>query len=230
MALEKRSEQILNAVIEGFVKTGIPISSAWLCQNFDFGIKSAMIRHELEDLTELGYLDQPYYSSGRIPSDKGYEFFVEQILDQDEEAFLDKEIAKLFNEREWPEFLDIFTNRLGILGVVELDAENRVYKTGLEKLVSQINLENQNILKTIIHDFECLEENLKILNENFTENEPIQIFIGKKSPITESPELSVIMQKCNQQDEEILLLAIGPKRMNYKKVVKTLKGIQKIND
>ena len=38
------------------------------------------------------------------------------------------------------------------------------------------------------------------------------------------------MQKCNQQDEEILLLAIGPKRMNYKKVVKTLKGIQKIND
>ena len=61
------------------------------------------------------------------------------------------------------------------------------------------------------------------------ETEPkssIQIFIGKKSPITDSPELAIVAEWCGNQDGEILLLAIGPKRMNYKKVVKIIKGIK----
>ncbi len=229
MVLEKRSEEILNAVIENFIKTGVPVSSGLLYKRYSFGIKPAMIRHELERLTDVGYLNQPYYSSGRIPSDKGYEFFADQILNQELGVTLDNEIANCFAKKEWIKFLHLFSDRLGILGVLEPLEEDRVYKSGLENLISQISIENQNIVQLIIRDFEELDERMTYLKKEIEPESSLQIFIGKKSPITDSPELSIVANWFRNQDEEILLLAIGPKRMNYKKVVKIIRGIKEIN-
>ena len=73
--LTERGEQILQAVIQGFIDTKEPVSSGWLYNKYDFGIKPAMIRLELDALTQGGYLEQPYHSAGRVPSDAGYEAF-----------------------------------------------------------------------------------------------------------------------------------------------------------
>ena len=84
--LTERGEQILQAVIQGFIDTKEPISSGWLYDQYDFGIKPAMIRLELDALENDGYLEQPHHSAGRVPTDEGYELFVRHILAAQEAA------------------------------------------------------------------------------------------------------------------------------------------------
>ena len=78
--MNERTAQILEAAIQGFINTGEPVSSGWLFDHYDFGIKPAMIRLELDKLEDDGYLEQPHHSAGRVPTDVGYEFFAKQLL------------------------------------------------------------------------------------------------------------------------------------------------------
>lgn len=227
--MNSRSRNILTAVIESFIKTGSPISSGWLYEKYNFGIKPAMIRHELENLTGEGYLEQPYHSAGRVPSDRAYEVFVNQILETDSEPDPSDIFVNALRHSNWPEFLTNFSSQLGILGALEDGSEERIYKTGLENLLDRMNWENTESIKSIVRDFEELDQKIEGLKKKMTE-ETTQVFIGRKSPVTESEDLAVIAQNCFCDGENFFLLAIGPKRMNYKKVVKTFKDLENINE
>ena len=80
--LTKRQQKILNAVIKEYVETGEPVSSQLLEKKHDFGIGSAMIRIEMQKLTDKGYLLQPHTSAGRMPTDKSYRFLVDNLLNR----------------------------------------------------------------------------------------------------------------------------------------------------
>jgi heat-inducible transcriptional repressor len=80
MELDARKQKILGAVIRDYVETVKPIGSEDLAARHDLGVKSATIRNELADLAELGYLKQPHTSAGRIPSDRGYRFYVDNLM------------------------------------------------------------------------------------------------------------------------------------------------------
>ena len=227
--MEKRTENILNAVIESFIKNGTPVSSGSLYEKFDFGIRPAMIRHELENLTDIGYLEQPYHSAGRVPSDNAYEFFVNKILSDETETLIDNEFQKCLHDQEWFSFVDLFSNHLSLLSAIEPEVGERVYKTGLETLIDNLSWDSQKEIKGIIRDFEELDKKIERFNSKMIPEDSIQVFIGKKSPFTVSDELSVVAKKCNVNGRNLLLLAIGPKRMNYKKVVKTFKSIKETN-
>ena len=79
MMLKERTLDILEASVRDFIETGNPVTSERLYRKYDFGIKPAMIRWELHDLAKQNYLCQNHPSGGRIPSDKAYKFFVEEI-------------------------------------------------------------------------------------------------------------------------------------------------------
>jgi heat-inducible transcriptional repressor len=81
MELDARKQKILGAVIRDYVETVKPIGSEELAARHDLGVKSATIRNELAELADLGYLKQPHTSAGRIPSDRGYRFYVDNLLD-----------------------------------------------------------------------------------------------------------------------------------------------------
>lgn len=81
MELDERKKQILYAVIKTYLDTGEPVGSRTISKYADLNISPATIRNEMADLEELGYLMQPHTSAGRIPSDKGYRFYVDQMLD-----------------------------------------------------------------------------------------------------------------------------------------------------
>jgi len=80
MFLDERKQKILGAVVRDYVESVRPIGSEELVQRHDWGVKSATIRNELAELAELGYLKQPHTSSGRIPSDQGYRFYVDHLM------------------------------------------------------------------------------------------------------------------------------------------------------
>jgi heat-inducible transcriptional repressor len=78
--LDERKTKILNAVIQNYLESGEPVGSRTISKDSDLGLSSATIRNEMADLEELGYIVQPHTSAGRIPSDKGYRFYVDNLM------------------------------------------------------------------------------------------------------------------------------------------------------
>ena len=79
--LDPRKQSILKAVVTDYVRTAEPVGSHALVTRYAFGVRSATIRNEMAELAELGYLRQPHTSSGRIPSDLGYRFYVDRLVE-----------------------------------------------------------------------------------------------------------------------------------------------------
>ena len=86
-ALDERKEKILYAIIQNYLETGEPVGSRTISKNSELNLSSATIRNEMSDLEELGYIVQPHTSAGRIPSDKGYRFYVDRLMaEKDQEV------------------------------------------------------------------------------------------------------------------------------------------------
>ena len=83
--LDARKVTILKAIIKTYLETGEPVGSRTISKYTDLNLSSATIRNEMSDLEELGYIIQPHTSAGRIPSDKGYRFYVDQIMQEKED-------------------------------------------------------------------------------------------------------------------------------------------------
>ena len=94
MELNERKEKILDAIIRNYLETGEPVGSRTISKNSDLNLSSATIRNEMSDLEEDGFIVQPHTSSGRIPTDKGYRFYVDHMLKQIDER------EKKVSERE----------------------------------------------------------------------------------------------------------------------------------
>ncbi len=80
MDLSERKLKILQAIIADFIRTAEPVGSRTLSKNYDLGISPATIRNEMSDLEELGYLTHPHTSSGRVPSEKAYRLYVNEMM------------------------------------------------------------------------------------------------------------------------------------------------------
>ena len=80
MGMDERKFKILQAIIDDYILTAVPVGSRTISKKYDMGLSSATIRNEMSDLEELGYLDQPHVSAGRVPSAKAYRLYVDQLL------------------------------------------------------------------------------------------------------------------------------------------------------
>ena len=85
MDLSERKLKILQAIVGDYIRSAEPVGSRTLSKKYDMGISAATIRNEMSDLEEMGYIQQPHTSAGRIPSDKGYRFYVDQIMQEKEQ-------------------------------------------------------------------------------------------------------------------------------------------------
>ena len=97
MEFDDRKKSILKAVILSYIKTALPVGSQAITRTFDFGVSPATIRNIMADLEEDGFLAQPHPSAGRIPTEKGYRFYVNTLME--EAAFL-KNQDKIFRQTE----------------------------------------------------------------------------------------------------------------------------------
>ena len=86
MELTPRKKEILKVVIENYISTAEPIGSKAIAAQMSSNVSSATVRNELADLVEMGYLEQPHTSAGRIPSPKGYRLYVNELMEQQEVA------------------------------------------------------------------------------------------------------------------------------------------------
>jgi transcriptional regulator of heat shock response len=225
--MTKRSFEILEAAVSEFIETGEPVSSGELFRNYNFGIKPAMIRAELAWLTEQGYLEQPYHAAGRVPTNRGYEFFVRQVLARKEPRQVKNELPESLEAGDLRNFLAAVTRELGLAAAVGTSAN--IEKEGLDLLMEHLDWGPRESMMQIIRDFEEIDRRLASLRREFMRQDFLDVFIGRKSPVTKSDELAVIAGDYEVGGERIMLFAIGPKRMNYEKAAALFKGLKNIN-
>lgn len=224
--MNDRSAYILEAAIQEFIESGEPVSSGHLYDRYRFGIKPAMIRLELDALEEQGFLEQPHHSAGRVPTDAGYEFFASRMLLNAAQAHRhhsEPTLRELLEERAWPDVLTRISSELGLLGVAADFAHDMVYKAGLEQLINNLDWEDRAGIRSVIHDFEEVDERLPRVAEKMGAGPTV--FIGKKSPVTKSENLSVVCGNFNVGGARVSIFAIGPKRMDYKKTIRVFKNL-----
>ncbi|MBR6910078.1 MAG: HTH domain-containing protein, partial [Lachnospiraceae bacterium] len=89
MEMDERKTKILQAIIRNYLETGEPVGSRTISKYTDLNLSSATIRNEMADLEEMGYIIQPHTSAGRIPSDKGYRFYVDTLMEAKEREVAD---------------------------------------------------------------------------------------------------------------------------------------------
>lgn len=105
MDFGERKKKILSIVIEKYIDNGIPVGSKLVCNELDITVSSATVRNEMAELSELGYLNQPYTSAGRIPSYSGYRIYVDKLmktsyLSQEEKSVIDGALCSAADDPE----------------------------------------------------------------------------------------------------------------------------------
>lgn len=165
--LDERKTKILHAIIKNYLETGEPVGSRTISKYTDLNLSSATIRNEMADLEELGYILQPHTSAGRIPSDKGYRFYVDHLIEEK-----DKEVS------EMKDFVIEHTERMEqvLQQVAKLLAANTNYATMITspqfhhnkvKFIQLSSVDEEHILAVVV-----LEGNL-VKNKMVTTAEPV---------------------------------------------------------
>ena len=224
--MTERGAKVLEAVVREFAGFGEPVSSGMLYEKYNFGIRPAMIRAELAMLTDEGYLFQPHHSAGRAPTDLGFEFFGELALQGEYHRVHESgEFLRLLADRAWDEFLSTFSRHLGVLGVLG-ERETPVHKRGIEYVVRDLLSYAPESVAEAVREVECIDSKFSELADIFPEEDMLKVFVGKKSPVTKSKELSVMISDYNVNGERVFIVAVGPKRMDYEKTAQAMRGLK----
>lgn len=220
--MEERQEKILAAVIEEYTATAVAVGSKVLAQKYIGDTSSATIRNDMAELEEAGYLYQPHTSAGRIPTDKGYRYFVERIMPEQElspseQKKMQVELLKLKAQntrlsRATAKLLSSFSGSLAVTGM-----EKEFYDFGMKELLENPEFREIDEFCKVAEALDYIDENVDALLRKLKVGET-KIFIGQENPIKGISNCSMIVSPYETKDGEKGLLAIiGPKRMKYAK-------------
>ena len=140
--LKERQQSILDAIVREYVRTARPVASRDLVRARNLGVESATIRNEMRELDERGFLEQPYTSSGRVPTDRGYRYFVDHLLTDvilaDDEA---RSLRNAFAIRHADEFIQEFARRVskiaGAFAAAGMESEHRFSASGFSTMLEE---------------------------------------------------------------------------------------------
>ena len=86
MELNDRAKKVLHAVIDSYIQTGSPVGSGLLAKTYEFSVSSATLRNIMAELEELGYLTHPHTSAGRVPTDRGYRYYIDSLISYEKDS------------------------------------------------------------------------------------------------------------------------------------------------
>jgi len=220
--MNDRQSSILAAVIEEYSKSGLPVSSQFLAREYFDDVSAATIRNDMGALEDEGLLFQPHTSAGRIPTDRGYRYFVETLmhdreLTKREQVSLQKELLELRAKnarlaRTTAKLLAAVSGNIGISGVV--DAQE-FYEFGFRRLLEEEN--NRDELCRLAEALDYIDEKVDALLGDLESGET-KIYIGSENPVREFGGYSMVVSPYESREGERGIVAvIGPKRMQYER-------------
>jgi len=225
MQLTERQSQILNEIVEEYINSAKPVSSQLLEKKHHFKICPATIRIEMQKLSDSGFISQPHTSAGRVPTDKGYRFYVDRFLEKD--FFEDSNAEELIDKemKDTVRLLQSITRNMASfssnLALGYLLNEKLFWKDGWEEVIREPEFKETGFISHFAEAVKNLEKGI----EGMELNSKIKVFIGKENPFPKARDFSVIISRCHFPDDEGFLAIVGPKRMSYDKNINYLKSL-----
>lgn len=230
---QARSREILSCIIENYIKTALAISSEDICRHFD--CSSATIRNVMFELEEQGYLTHAHTSGGRIPTDKGYRYYVDMLLSQMQLLEAEKEcITKEYNRQidkledvleKTSEVLSAFTRCTGIVSY--MDKENKFYYNGASFIAEHPEFKNIEKMRSILKILDEKKILLEIINRDLEDK--LNVYIGRELDCREISTCSLVVSTYNVEDRPYGRIAVlGPRSMNYGQVIPTIEYVSEL--
>ena len=171
--MDNRNQRILKAVITSYIETGGPIGSRTISKKYDFGLSPATIRNIMSDLEEIGLLTHPYTSSGRIPTEKGYRYYIDNLMSENELACIDEEafekryqkkmdIVELMHETSV--ILSIFSHYSGV-------ATMPCFTNTIFQHLKFIKLAKKNIIAIFVSQEGIVQNKVLDIDEDYSQKE-----------------------------------------------------------
>lgn len=217
--LTERQEKILCAIVEQHAEVASPVGSSLLAKLFN--VSSATIRSEMAELEKRNLIHQPHTSAGRVPTDKGYRYYVNQIAQDSsrketrgEKALTARVESGGLPERTIRNAVDTLVELTHNLGLATIDQQ--LYMSGLSNLFGQPEFMNSGQVQQVAN----LLDNLEPWLREAAPNKPLSVYIGHENPIGRSAGASLIISRFRSPySDHSYIGVLGPTRQQYKDVM-----------
>jgi len=222
--LQERQQSILDAVIREYIATARPIASHDLARVLDIGVSPATIRSEFLKMDEQGYLEQPHTSAGRIPTDRGYRFFVDHLLADAEltgrESASLAEAFRVSGPEAFVKGLSRTVARIsGTFAAAGLADDGVFYEAGFAELLDEPEFGDTMRARAFGRLADVMDEGIRgLLHDWDTEGENTRMFIGSENPWRPARDYTMTIA-CWEHARGFrgFVAMLGPTRTNYKK-------------
>ncbi len=227
--MNERLQRILAATVQEYVKTAEPVASSTIASNYRLDVSPATIRNDMAVLEEEGYLRQPHTSSGRVPTEEGYRFYLQLIRQHSRKLGARKElreVAQGTDEDVMQGMAKALSQISGETALVSLDA-NRNQTTGISNLFSKPDFQDVETLRTLSHIVDRLDEVMKTVFDDVEKD--VRVFIGNDNPF--GKEVATIVAKYRLPSGATGMIGLmGPMRMDYEKNLQLLEEVRAVLD
>ncbi|MFC1571729.1 HrcA family transcriptional regulator [Candidatus Margulisiibacteriota bacterium] len=223
--LNERQQKILKAIIKDYQSSAEPVGSRRLSKSHLPDLSPATIRNEMADLEEEGFITHPHTSAGRIPTDRGYRFYVDRLMKTVHPSHREEEaIKRTFHKSHSMEEVlhqtaKLLSHALDYTAiVVNLGSHKRIFSSGTSNLLHQPEFRDLRHMQRILELLEEEEELSEIVQEYSAPRE-INIKIGTENKFKRVKDCSIIVASYEVDEEPVGGIGIiGPTRMFYSKV------------
>ncbi len=226
--MKPRQAKLLKDIVENHIRQAQPVGSKLLASRFQ--LSSATIRNEMAELEKEGFIYQPHTSAGRVPTEKGYKYYLENFLDTDK--VLPKKVRDFLDQFKGEAEGELLVKRLAkalaemsknavIVGFGPWD----VYYTGLSNLFAQPEFSEVDLVREFSQIVDHLDE---VMADIFAQVEGLHIYVGSDNPFGSYCSL-VVNEFFTRQDRGVIGI-LGPMRMDYQKNYSLLNYISQLID
>lgn len=226
--LNAREQNLFGIIVRDYVESAAPVGSEYLRKKYHLSMSPATIRKSMMALEGAGFLEQPHTSSGRVPTEKGYRYYIEYCSSPKKADSAIREFAPLFQDwaDEAPEMKQSARELAECLkeGVFLGIGRHETYYTGLSHLLSQPEFASHDILTQIGKMLDALDDVVARLNHGVLTG--VTVLIGRENPFDESCA-TVVAPRTTPSGERFIIGVIGPMRMDYDIIIPLMENFTK---
>jgi len=212
--MNQRQEHLLKIIATCYIKSAQPVSSKLICEAGEFDLSSATIRNEMAELEDEGYIFHPHTSAGRVPTEKGYRYYVEHFIEESPLPKRQQEaLEHSFDATTGSDTFKQLARKLAELAdstVFIAFSPNDFYYTGLSNLLAQPEFTEREVMYNLTKVIDHFD---RILPELFKSVEDVDILIGNENPL--AVDCSAVVTRYVVRGNSGLLGIVGPVRMDY---------------
>lgn len=222
--MDMRQQQLLEYVILEYIDTAQPVSSFSIQKRYNLNYSSATIRNELAELELQGYLTQVHTSSGRVPTDKGYRYYVNRLLGRQEilrqYASITHQILNDMNKMDeihlkLKKLLFSFANESGNIAMGKLSSD-LIFEEGMSNFLTQPGFSSLEFIHNALEDLEEIKTHIDEISKDVSRGS-YKLYIGEESPHSAMHNYAVIVGKFSIDSDDGTIVVVGPKGMQYAK-------------